>query len=178
MWPKPVTQEGILIDVTVFLLCLCIALAKVLHFGCMTFPGKNSFVICFRSHGTYGNNRMNRQSFHFKLSSKHNLRFDIHLSQTFETNASCRGTISCTELLLPLRHRFCSLKYSLQKYSRNTRLIQQEFTAETLKFFDHWSKECSLQTLTSLCITDNFPSCFCNNLTHPTLQWKPVQVSH
>lgn len=62
MWHKPVTQEGILIDLTVLLLYLGVALAKVLHFGCMNFLGKNSFAICFRSRGTYGNNMMNRVS--------------------------------------------------------------------------------------------------------------------
>jgi len=45
----------------------------------MNFLIKNTFLICFRSHGNYGNNRMSSQDFQFKLSTKHSLKFVIHL---------------------------------------------------------------------------------------------------
>lgn len=73
-------QRVFKLDIAVFLLCLGIALAKVLHFGCRNFLGKNSFVICFRSHGTYGNNRMNRLCFHFKLEAPNTISDFIHLA--------------------------------------------------------------------------------------------------
>lgn len=85
----PITQQGILIDLIVFLLYPGISLTRFM-FWLYEFSCKDHFLIYFRSHG---NKRMSRQGFQFKLCTKHNLKHTPG-RQTFETNASCRANIS------------------------------------------------------------------------------------